>query len=38
VGTLTYTYDADGRMVFKGGTLAATGIPSNVSGNTFDAD
>jgi RHS repeat-associated protein len=38
VGTLTYTYDANGRVISKGGTLAATGIPANVNGDSFDAD
>jgi hypothetical protein len=28
-GTLTYTYDADGRVIDKGGTLAAISLPSS---------
>jgi hypothetical protein len=38
VGTLTYPYDADGRVISKGGRLATTGMPSSVSGNSFNAD
>jgi RHS repeat-associated protein len=38
LGNLTYGYDADGRVTSKGGTLAATGLPTSVSGNTFNAD
>jgi RHS repeat-associated protein len=38
LGNLTYGYDADGRVTSKGGTLAATGLPNSVSGNTFNAD
>jgi YD repeat-containing protein len=38
LGNLTYSYDADGRVIGKGGTLAATGLPTSVSGNTFNAD
>jgi hypothetical protein len=36
VGNLTYRYDADGHVIEKTGSLAATGIPSAVSGNTFN--
>ena len=38
LGNLTYGYDADGRVTSKGGTLATTGLPGSVSGNTFNAD
>ncbi|MGH7840872.1 MAG: RHS repeat-associated core domain-containing protein [Candidatus Binataceae bacterium] len=38
VGTLTYSYDAEGRVISKGGTLAATTLPANVNGNSFNAD
>jgi RHS repeat-associated protein len=38
VGTLTYNYDAAGQVTAKGGTLATTGLPTAVSGNTFNAD
>jgi uncharacterized protein RhaS with RHS repeats len=38
VGTLTYSYDADGRVINKAGTLAAGTLPAAVSGNTFNAD
>jgi len=38
LGTLTYTYDADGRVTAKGGSLASVTLPANVSGNTFNAD
>jgi YD repeat-containing protein len=38
LGNLTYGYDPDGRVTSKGGTLAATGLPTSVSGNTFNAD
>jgi len=37
LGNLTYTYDADGHVVSKGGTMASTGLPAAVSGNTFNA-
>jgi RHS repeat-associated protein len=36
VGDLEYSYDVDGRVIEKTGSLAATGIPSAVSGNTFN--
>jgi RHS repeat-associated protein len=38
VGTLTYSYDADGHVINKAGTLAARTLPAAVSGNTFYAD
>ena len=38
MGRLTYTYDATGHVITKGGALAATGLPTAVSGNTFNAD
>jgi RHS repeat-associated protein len=38
LGNLTYGYDAAGRTVSKAGSLAATGRPEAVSGNTFNAD
>ena len=38
LGNLTYAYDAAGRVIDKGGSLAATGLPASVSGNTFNAD
>ncbi|MGH7840607.1 MAG: hypothetical protein ACREQT_03710, partial [Candidatus Binataceae bacterium] len=46
VGTLTYSgacpecrrRDANGRVINKGGTLAATTLPANISGNSFNAD
>ncbi len=38
LGTLTYGYDADGRVTSKNGTLAAIGLPTAVSGNAFNAD
>ncbi len=38
LGTLTYGYDADGRVTSKNGTLAAIALPAAVSGNTFNAD
>lgn len=38
LGNLAYGYDADGRVTSKGGTLAATGLPTAVSGNTVNAD
>jgi hypothetical protein len=37
LGNLTYTYDADGRVTSKDGTMASTGMPAPVSGNTFNA-
>jgi len=38
VGTLTYSYDTAGHVINKAGTLAATTVPSAVSGNSFNAD
>jgi len=38
LGNLTYSYDADGRRTAMGGSLAATGMPAAVSGNSFNAD
>jgi RHS repeat-associated protein len=38
VGTLNYSYYSDGRATGKTGSLASTGMPSTVSGNTFNAD
>ncbi len=38
LGNLTYGYDADGRVISKAGTLAATNLPNAVSGNLFNAD
>ncbi|MGB6553287.1 MAG: hypothetical protein WBE78_07340, partial [Candidatus Binataceae bacterium] len=38
LGTLTYGYDADGRVTSKNGTLAAINLPTAVSGNSFNAD
>ena len=38
VGTLTYSYDAAGHFINKAGTLAATTLPSALSGNSFNAD
>jgi RHS repeat-associated protein len=38
LGNLTYSYDADGRRTATAGSLAATGMPATVSGNTFNAD
>ena len=38
LGNLTYGYDANGRVTNKGGSLAATGLPTSVTGNTFNAD
>ena len=37
LGNLTYTYDANGRVVSKGGSLASVAMPQSVSGNTFNA-
>lgn len=37
LGNLTYSYDASGRVVSKGGSFAQTNLPAAVSGNTFDA-
>jgi YD repeat-containing protein len=37
VGDLEYSYDADGHVIEKTGSLASTGIPSAVSGNSFNA-
>jgi RHS repeat-associated protein len=38
LGNFTYSYDADGRVIGKGGTLATIGLPSSVTGNAFNAD
>ncbi len=38
MGRLTYAYDATGHVITKGGALAATGLPTAVSGNAFNAD
>jgi RHS repeat-associated protein len=37
LGTLTYTYDADGRAIQEGGSLTAVKIPSAVSTATYNA-
>lgn len=37
LGTLTYAYDAGGHVISKGGSMASTGLPTAVSGNTFNA-
>ncbi len=37
LGNLTYGYDADGRVVSKGGSLASIVMPQSVGGNTFNA-
>ena len=37
LGNLSYSYDADGRTVGKGGSLASIVMPQPVSGNTFNA-
>ena len=37
MGNLTYSYDADGRVVSKGGSLASIVMPQAVSGDTFNA-
>ena len=41
LGNLTYSYDADGRRLALGGSLAAVNLPSNVAGGsstTYNAD
>ena len=38
VGNLNYSYDTDGRVTAKTGSLSSTGMPSTVSGNAFNAD
>lgn len=38
LGNLAYSYDVAGRIIRKGGSLAATGLPAAVSGNRFNAD
>jgi YD repeat-containing protein len=37
LGNLTYNYDANGRVVRKGGSLASIVMPQPVSGNTYNA-
>jgi YD repeat-containing protein len=37
LGNLTYSYDANGRVVSKGGSLASIVMPTSVSGNAFNA-
>jgi YD repeat-containing protein len=36
LGNLTYAYDADGRVVTRGGSLASIVMPQSVTGNTFN--
>jgi RHS repeat-associated protein len=36
LGNLTYAYDANGRVITKGGSLAAVNLPATVSGNSFN--
>jgi uncharacterized protein RhaS with RHS repeats len=38
IGDLEYSYDADGRVIEKTGSMAATDLPQSVTGNTFNAD
>jgi RHS repeat-associated protein len=38
IGDLAYGYDADGRVIEKSGSMAATNLPQPVVGNTFNAD
>jgi RHS repeat-associated protein len=38
VGSLTYQYDAAGRRIQMGGSLAATGFPQAVSSTVYDVD
>ena len=37
VGNLSYAYDPDGRVIEKTGSLATSGLPTAMSGNTFNA-
>ncbi len=36
LGTLTYAYDAAGRVIAEGGTLAQTGLPAAVSSGAYN--
>jgi YD repeat-containing protein len=38
IGDLDYSYDADGRVIEKTGSMADTNLPAAVMGNTFNAD
>jgi YD repeat-containing protein len=38
LGEMNYGYDADGRVISKGGTLAEFSLPNSVNGNAFNAD
>jgi RHS repeat-associated protein len=38
IGDLEYSYDADGHVVEKTGSMAETNLPTAVSGNIFNAD
>lgn len=38
VSNLNYSYDSDGRVTRKTESLSSTGMPSAVTGNTFNAD
>ena len=38
LGNLNYSYDSDGRVIGKAGSLSSTGMPSAVIGNAFNAD
>ncbi len=37
IGDLQYAYDANSRVIAKSGSLAETGLPGTVGGNTFNA-
>jgi len=38
LGNLNYSYDTDGRVTGKTGSLSSTGMPTAASGNAFNAD
>ncbi|MHB8388942.1 MAG: RHS repeat-associated core domain-containing protein [Acidobacteriaceae bacterium] len=38
VGNLTYTYDAAGHLVNRGGSLDTTSLPATIASATYDAD
>jgi RHS repeat-associated protein len=38
IGDLEYSYDSDGHVIEKTGSMAATNLPQAVSGNAFNAD
>ena len=38
VGTMTYGYDSDGRIITRGGTLDVTNLPAALASASYDAN